>query len=963
MLHRWLAAPGFLVFAACAAPTTPKLPPEPSGPGITFTWPRDGQLDVPTRAPVVLHFSAPLDASEVGTAVSVTGPSGATGGTVTQPTADTLRFDVDGAFDEGTTYQLHVGAALLAGATNLGVDPLVTFTTRRTTPRPGAAGVVGFNDFAPDSSRAAPLLDVSTMRVLFDEPIDPSTVSTASVTLVGSNGQPVPANVVAAGTSVVLDPIDTLVAGQPYTLTLTGLRDLGGEAVPTWTRTLTPLAGLLPGAPITQSLSVTPAWTGAMTPSVLSGSPVNASQTASPLIGANTLGLLEGGLTANLGDASAFGGPIPMIVKRGQRLDLSPLVIRFGGVLESSYQTSTLHFTVLDDAVGFLIRNPLRPADQLPDDASPVFVDLTMDTVLTAEDPQGNALATQTLMGLRLLGLSSVDGDQLVVDQISALDLGTLGINVAPTTLALRLRTGATSTPALPPVPTLLSSYPVSGATQARPDGSMELLFSGALSADGATVVLKENGAAVPTRLHVDGPTLIVTASRRLTDGATMKLTFSGLTGPAGGAVASGALDFTVAPFVATTVPPQLASVTVGAPCAIMGGSPFAGGVCEGGQVSDVSYVGFSQASNRPIEVSFTQPMKASTLQLGTSCGQGAIRVEELSGAGTCVAPVPGSFFPNDRGFRFVPSPALKVGTRYRLVMVAGSNGTCDAGELCSAAGVPFNSDPLAGLGSAGGPDVVLTFAVTAPDPYSLQPLFSEPLTDSNGNGEIDPGETFADENRAAIEVVGTGGIVTSASLNGNDCLPARSGNQPCVALRTDLPVIVRELKASCPIDENGLATTSGGPCLEVRVLPNAIFSTSLSMNTTAIGLVPLNDLSTHGLIMRMRETGSPIFGYIMRGPADAYPQFVIHQTVALDAPDLSILGGVVSHDLQGKVLDLVLKGPVTFLPDGRMKVALANTGDVPMTVNISSLGLKGHIDLRIPRGEMRLNVVGVPLR
>jgi hypothetical protein len=146
-------------------------------------------------------------------------------------------------------------------------------------------------------------------------------------------------------------------------------------------------------------------------------------------------------------------------------------------------------------------------------------------------------------------------------------------------------------------------------------------------------------------------------------------------------------------------------------------------------------------------------------------------------------------------------------------------------------------------------------------------------------------------------------------------------------------------------------------------VLPNQIFSTSISMNTTAIGIVPLNNLSTHGLIMRMRETGAPALGYIMRGPTDAYPQFVIHQSVALDAPDLSILGGLVSHDLKGKVLDLVLKGPVTFLPDGRMKVALANTGDVSMTVNISSLGLGGHIDLRIPRGEMHLTVVGVPLR
>jgi hypothetical protein len=45
------------------------------------------------------------------------------------------------------------------------------------------------------------------------------------------------------------------------------------------------------------------------------------------------------------------------------------------------------------------------------------------------------------------------------------------------------------------------------------------------------------------------------------------------------------------------------------------------------------------------------------------------------------------------------------------------------------------------------------------------------------------------------------------------------------------------------------------------------------------------------------------------------------------------------------------------------MHVALSNLEDVPLTVNISALGLGGGIDLLIPKGEMRLTLAGPVLR
>ena len=104
-------------------------------------------------------------------------------------------------------------------------------------------------------------------------------------------------------------------------------------------------------------------------------------------------------------------------------------------------------------------------------------------------------------------------------------------------------------------------------------------------------------------------------------------------------------------------------------------------------------------------------------------------------------------------------------------------------------------------------------------------------------------------------------------------------------------------------------------------------------------------------LLMRSRETTTVQTGYIIIEPGQKDPQLVLHQRVWIDAPDLSILGGTISHDMASKPLEFDLKGPVSFLPDGRMKVAVRNLADADLSVNISAL-LSGRIDMRIPAGE-----------
>ena len=81
-----------------------------------------------------------------------------------------------------------------------------------------------------------------------------------------------------------------------------------------------------------------------------------------------------------------------------------------------------------------------------------------------------------------------------------------------------------------------------------------------------------------------------------------------------------------------------------------------------------------------------------------------------------------------------------------------------------------------------------------------------------------------------------------------------------------------------------------------------------------------------------------------------------------MDAPDLSL--PLSSHDLHSKPLSLSLEGPLTFLPDGRIAIALSNVADVPLEINIDApLGIGGSVGLVLPRGEMKLQLLSPQLR
>jgi hypothetical protein len=410
-------------------------------------------------------------------------------------------------------------------------------------------------------------------------------------------------------------------------------------------------------------------------------------------------------------------------------------------------------------------------------------------------------------------------------------------------------------------------------------------------------------------------------------------------------------------PLIPVSAPMTVVAISPGAPCALEGASGSSPGRCVGGAPSDAPYRPFTLEAEREIDVELSRPLERASAELGTACGTGSVRVEELSAGGGCVRAVPGTLLVRDRGFTFVPDRPWIAGTRYRLNLVSGPDASCGAGELCArTAGAPeaASFDPLAGTrdADAGGPNLTADFTGVAPTGATAVFAQASPWTDINGSGFVDTGEVKRDENRAALRITGTTGNVQSASFPAEDCLPGTPEREACMYLLGAMPVAMGELTTACPIP--GGAAPS---CVPVTIAPQAMYATSIQMEAN-LGFVVSTNTGT--AILRIREPASgPVTGYIYDDGGT--PKLAVALDLYMDAPSMDL--PATFHDLHSKALSVTLDGPVKFLPDGRIAIESSNTADLPVEVNITAAGLMGSVRMIVPMREMKLRLVSRPLR
>ncbi len=956
---------GVVVVLASGCGSDPVAPLATAQSGVVFTYPIDKQVDVPLGTRIVATFSDPVSGAS---GLTLMGPNGPVTGTpeVVGDGGRSVQI-ADAALEPNTTYSLVVSQSLAPTATNLPSGPLVTFTTRGDRPRaaiPALVAVNGGSPTQPDSFR--PMLDTSTIRLVFSEPLDPRTVTSATVVLLDAAGKPVPATILASGIHVSIDPKSDLVAGAAYMLSLTaGIADLGGQRLAATSVMLSPRDTRGTGGPIKQVLRTRQM--GDPGPSATrAAAPPNVIAIEKPIIGKETSNLMAANIATELGDPAALDGPIAFTIRRGQRLSASGLDVKLGGQISAGLQTGNIQIEFLTDSGGRLYRNPHQDPSQVPEnERAPLYVDLSMDIAVYAMDPTGNAVLAQTVLGVEAAGTVTVTEGVLAIETMSSMELGLLGIAKAPTNLVLQLITDAkASAPTDSEPPMLLSSYPTEGTAELPVDGGIELIFSEPIDLDraraGGLQLQDASNRVIPYVIESHGAALVIRPVATLGYGATYHVTLTDVVDLAGNQLATRAPLAVSTPKLASTgAPMQVAAVYPGTPCALTGGTAASPGRCSGGAGSDDMYRPFTLHTNENVEIAFSQPATVSSVIHGTVCNSGSVRIEEVDAAGACIAAVPGTLMQHERSLAFAPDVPWDPAKHYKLTLVSGGDKSCAAGELCGIVGNEAASfDPLSGTldsNASGGPNLAIPFTALPPDGSTYLFSAASPFTDENGSGTIDAGEIRDDSNRAALRITGTSGAVGSAKFNEPDCDPSTPAVEACMYLNGALPVEMGSITMNCTLPDGSIAVS----CVPITITPQAMFATSINMSAS-VGISISTDTGTSVMRLRQPTGGGPITGFIIDDGGT--PAMVVNLDLYMDAPDMSL--PLSSHDLHSKKLSLSLKGPVTFLADGRIAIAAKNLADAPITVNINApLGISGGVNMILPAGGMRLQLLSRPLR
>ena len=1004
----------------------PYVPPTLSD-GVIFTYPINGQTDVHLGTRFYVTFSKSASQAAVDTPCSIdssgevsgnfclVGPANAL--VNISPTVDgsVVRFETD-QLQQGTRYSLYVRSGVIGSDdTNLPTsEPLVTFLTSQYDPvngQPPAVTAINGEDPdvysttvpAPPSARY-PMMDFNTIRVEFSEPLDEKTVQYGSsfefVAVDGVTETPVEGALVVRKQHVSFDPSNDLTPGHLYRLRLSNsILDRNGEALANLTYELTPIDANTCNCVISQRFNTTNAFgePGFPTRSRLTGANLNAIDLYSPIISNSgeslNINLTETTLEAELADPSSFGGLIPFVIRKGAYLNITGLDLALGGEVPANLETGSIRASFINGVTGFMDRNPYRVADIDPDDdKSPVFVYLIFDLALTGSDGAGNTVLNQTIPHVQATGTARIAEGKIYIESVRTIVMDLLGLDRAPAHMVLGIHSDLeTEPPTSTEAPVLVASQPADNAVDAPIRDEISLIFDkpmdnlGITAQDEIVLIDTDNaGAQVPFQLRWDGSTILLTPDDPLAFGHQYQITLNGLQDIQGNSLSfatddgtggDGVLVFTTEnPDLSTAVGPQVSAVHVGAPCTITDGDLDFAGRCAGGNGGDDKYQHYTIPADGRIEVTFNQPMDVSSLTLGSACDNGAIRVEALDSGGTCTGVVAGSLIAETRSFKFIPRHPLTVNSNYRLTLVAGGNTSCDAGEICGANGVPLNPDPLNGAqaSDAGGGNIVSTFTASAVNEDVFLPLRLESYSDINGNGFVDSGETARAENSAAVSIVGIGGIVSAASFldaPGGSVIPEAS-----IYLSGGLPVTIGQPE---PLTIDGSVwgmTLAGASQIPVEVHPGVLYGTSITMDSTATVLfldIPIADVATGMSVMRLRQSDGPIRGYIVQEEGVEQPQFIARLDLYMDAPDMEIevdiplLGGLiaVNHSLHSLPLTAVVKGPVTFLDDGRVRIEQSNVDAINLDIDLTSIAGNGSVSLQIGAGGMRLNVIGNPLK
>ncbi|MEP5286450.1 MAG: Ig-like domain-containing protein [Alloalcanivorax venustensis] len=531
-------------------------PGEGDNQALLYAYPDNGQGEISTAAPVVLRFSSAVNLGQAQNSITLYEGDAETG-TVVNTTPESVAKEPNNVLlqpDEdlkpNQTYTVVIEDLRLRKGT--AKDQTLTFTTRPL--HEGPKNLVVKDDAfevsrrMPDGSAMEPVMDFSSFRFQFTQPVDRATanygeepastgpgggtIPADSVVLRDSSGAPVPATLLIDGAYMTVDPdVEYLNAGETYTLDITAdLASTYGETFGAESYTFTPKDSSPGREPAILVQKLTQGNTSRLT-----GKPINQVPVNGTLLGENkniTQASAEV-VRAELADVTTYTDVTPIRLPKGTVLngaEINPILI--GGEVPAGFGSGDVTMTVLSDASGYLVPNPY--AENNPDALR--IVHLLMDVGIATSEARANGAFTQDLLHIELVGLAEVDpaAGVLNLDAVSMVEPNILGQEYGYGMLSFQLQSykDQNNPPVLVDdiVPPSIQSATVGAYTDPSSDiqrNKEELLslddpivinFDEPINAESVEgrIKLYRNGMSSDINYHVDGAAVVVQPKERL---------------------------------------------------------------------------------------------------------------------------------------------------------------------------------------------------------------------------------------------------------------------------------------------------------------------------------------------------------------------------------------------------------------------------------------------------------------
>ena len=986
------------------------------GGDVFYTYPDADQRGVSTRAPIVVRLSDP-----------VADPL-ALDDTMIRLVRDTTPVPVDisvapGSDDRSIVLRpvepLAPGATYTVELLNLNSakgqitlpDGGFSFTTSLAARGPRAQQVsddlFAVTRMFPDDAEL-PILDFSTLRFQFSQPIDVASVRYGdTLMLKDDQDQLVPAVVLAKGHFLTVDPVEDLQAGSNYTLTLSNqLTSRYGAALePSFNGTDSFTFSPLPSGP-TEVLALQAPASGL--PSELTGQPVNLVPVIATLLGEETQSQQSGDVFAELAFVPNYPVATPLRIARGSMLTGDELVVRIGGQIPAGFNSGDVVVQFISDATGYLLPNPYSTSPRAPRQ-----IRVFMDVAITTGNAVANSSFNQDVLHLELVGQGIVENGVLVSDALTVVESEVLGLETAFGVLSFRMEAYADQLAAPEPAvdmdaPFVQSWQPDQLASSHRPGEPIVINFNEAvdpLSVLNNITVNKDTIPVVPDQIRQDGVSVIITLPLEYGSVYDINL-LDGITDLSGNPLPAQTLSFTMPSYSASQPASPLAlQAYPGFPCATierdLGNDNV--GRCDGGQSTDDRLPLPLMPADRSIQVSFSQVMDPASIVLGTT-----FLVEEVDAAEATIAAVDGRLEVRDREILFTPDQPWTEGSLYRYTLRSNGNAAssvCNpATAICSAGGLPLRTRLLStSLATApalngGGQDLEMFFRGGPATSSVLTKLSNLPTADVNSNGRRDAGEENAVanpdylKNSGRITVTDVGGQVAAANIGcpvGETC-PENTYVYATGALGGEVFGFLTAEEAAAVARAPLPADVAANGGILVYLHPTALVTSNfIAYSQTTLEPFTTADPADSGeLIMRIRYECDARTNPVAPAPAESTPlrqcdpgesgfgegwiiegvdgpRFVATLNGYIDAPRLNAVARVLgaptplAHNQRSYGFTANVSGDVEFIDDGRMSIALANETAIVSLVNLSAAGvLNADVELTLPMGEVILNVL-----